>query len=309
VFVVVYILNFIIPRLEPGNFASTIASSEFDAQTRKRIEELLGIDKPLSAQFVIYVQQSLGSFPPNFGVSFSHYPQTVWSVVTAGLPWTLLLILTSQSIAWIGGILLGAVLAWRQGSKADSFAIAISNFMWGVPSYWLASILIFVFAVKLHFFPAALTVSGLAGADFFSQAADILTHAFLPVATLVIILLPLNALTVRNTMVHVLQEDFMFAAKARGLKTFNLIFGHALRNALLPSVTAMALTFGTVLSGAYLVEIIYSYPGLGYLITRAVFTRDYPVIEGVFFFSALLVIVANVIADFAYVFLDPRVEF
>jgi peptide/nickel transport system permease protein len=110
-------------------------------------------------------------------------------------------------------------------------------------------------------------------------------------------------------MVSLKQEDFMIAAEARGLRSRTLILGHAARNALLPSVTRLALTFGDILSGAYLVEIIYSYPGMGYLTAQSVFSRDYPVLQGVFFFSALLVIVANILADIAYVFLDPRVEY
>jgi peptide/nickel transport system permease protein len=230
-------------------------------------------------------------------------------VVSLALPWTLILILTSQVIATVGGILLGALQAWRRGSKFDSAVLAMSNFMWGVPSYWLSSILIFVFAIRLRLFPAALTGGQFLGGDFYAQIPSILSHSFLPILTLVLITLPLNALVMRNTMVQVLEEDFMQAAEARGIKTRSLILGHAARNALLPTVSNVALTFGTVLSGAFLVEIIYSYPGRGYLIVQSVFSRDYPVIQGVFFFSALLVILANVLADFAYVFLDPRVEY
>jgi peptide/nickel transport system permease protein len=116
-------------------------------------------------------------------------------------------------------------------------------------------------------------------------------------------------MVMRNSMINVLQDDFMIAAAARGLSTRRLVFGHAVRNALLPTVTNLALGFGNVLSGAYLTEIIYSYPGMGYLITQAVFARDYPMLQGIFFFSALLVISANVLADLAYLFLDPRVEY
>jgi peptide/nickel transport system permease protein len=121
--------------------------------------------------------------------------------------------------------------------------------------------------------------------------------------------MPIQALVMRNTMVNVLQEDFITSAEGRGLKSRTLIFGHAARNALLPSVTNLALSFGSILSGAYLVEIIYSYPGMGYLIEQSALTRDYPVLEGVLFFSAIIVIVANIVADIAYVYLDPRVEY
>ena len=297
-----------IPRLEPGNFVAILSSRpDLLPEQRLKLISLFGLNEPLPVQFLNYVKDTLGSFPPNFGVSFEHYPQTVWQVVLVALPWTLLLITVSTVVAWAGGVLLGAWLAWHQGSKADSMTFAVSSFMWGVPSYWIASVLIFVFAIKLHYFPAALT-GGIQGADIVTQSIDIMRHAFLPILTLVILNLPVNAMVMRNTMVNVLQEDFMFAASARGLKQRSLIFSHAARNALLPSVTNLALNFGSILSGAYLTEIIFSYPGLGLLTAESVFARDYPVLQGVLFFSAILVILANVIGDLSYVFLDPRVE-
>ena len=309
VFFVVYVINFILPRLEPGNVVASLASSELLPQQRAQIISILGIDKPLWQQFEIYVQQTFGSFPPNFGVSFSYYPLSVWTVVTAALPWTLLLVGVSQLIAWTGGVLAGAWLAWHRGSKIDSFMFGISNFMWGVPSYWLATILIYIFAIKFQIFPAALIANGKVTGLSESDIIDVLRHSFLPILTLVILNLPLYMLVMRNSMVNILDEDFMMAAEARGLKTKSLILAHAARNALLPSVTNLALSFGAILSGAYLVEIIFSYPGMGFLIEQAAVYRDYPLLEGIFFFSAILVIIANISADIAYVFLDPRVEY
>ena len=309
VFFVVYVINFILPRLEPGSVVSALASTELLPAQRQQIIDMLGINKPLIQQFEIYVQQTFGSFPPNFGVSFSYYPLSVWTVVTAALPWTLFLVGVSQLIAWSGGVLAGAWLAWHRGSRIDSFMFGISNFMWGVPSYWLATILIFIFAIEYHVFPAALVANGQVTALSPSVVIDVLSHSFLPILTLVILNLPLHMLVMRNSMVNILDEDFMMAAEARGLKTRNLILAHAARNALLPSVTNLALTFGAILSGAYLVEIIFSYPGMGYLIEQAAIHRDYPLLEGIFLFSSILTIAANVLADLGYVFLDPRVEY
>jgi len=200
-------------------------------------------------------------------------------------------------------------MAWHRGSKIDSIGVAVSNFTWGVPSFWLASILIYVFAIELRLFPPALSVSGLVTNLSLAEVIDILSHAFLPIATLVILTLPQFALVMRNSMVSVLDEDFVVAAEARGLKTRTVILGHAARNALLPSITNLALNFGALLAGAYLTEIIYSYPGMGLLISQSALTRDYPVLEGIFFFSAMLVIVTNILADISYVLLDPRVEY
>lgn len=307
VFLVVYVLNFILPRLEPGNAVAAIASSNLMPAQRQELLQNLGLDEPMSAEFVLYVKQTLFGFPPSFGVSFSHYPLTVWQLVSVALPWTLLLVGVSQAIAWSCGVLLGSWLAWKRGSRVDSAVFAISTFIWSVPTFWVATILIYVFAIQLRIFPPALYGGG--GELSAAKAYSVLSHSVLPILTLVLSNMPAYALVMRNTMVTVMGEDFIMAARARGLKTRTLIFGHAARNALLPSVTNLALSFGAVLSGAYLTEIVYSYPGMGYLIEQSAFYRDYPVLEGVFFFSAILVIVANILADVAYVFLDPRVKY
>jgi len=309
VFLVVWVINFILPRLEPGNTINIILSNEVLPAQRQQIMQQLGINQPWNLQFIGYVKNTIGSFPPNFGYSFAHYPLTVWTLVSAALPWTLLLVGISQIFAWSFGTLLGAWLAWHRGSKADSLMFGVSNFMWGVPSYWIATILIYIFAIQLHVFPPSLSTNGLVTGIGLSEALDIMSHSFLPIATLVILTLPQHALVMRNTMVNVLEEDFVAAAESRGLKTRTLILGVAARNALLPSITNLALSFGAILSGAYLIEILFSFPGMGYLIEQAALTRDIPVLEGVFFFSAILVIIANVIADFAYPYIDPRVEY
>ena len=309
VFFGVWIINFILPRLEPGNTLNIILSNEVLPAQRLQLMQALGINEPWTQQFLHYIVQTFGTFPPNFGYSFAHYPLTVWTLVSAALPWTLLLVGVSQAIAWTTGTLLGAWLAWHRGSKADSLMFTVSNFMWGVPSYWIATILIYVFSIQLHLFPPALATNGPITGLSVKQVVDLMAHSVLPIATLVILTLPLHALVMRNTMVNVLDDDFVAAAEARGLRKRTLIFRVAMRNALLPSITGLMLSFGAILSGAYLVEILFSYPGMGYLIEQASLTRDIPVLEGVFFFSAILVIVANVFADFAYPFLDPRVEY
>jgi peptide/nickel transport system permease protein len=309
IFFVVYVINFIIPHLEPGSVLAAVGSSNLLPAQRTQLLQMLGLNQSLSQQFLEYVRDTFLTFPPNFGISFAHYPIPVWTLVSVALPWTLLLVGISQAISWSLGVLLGAWLAWHRGSKADSAMLGVSNFMWGVPSYWLATILIFVFAIKLKVFPPALSTSGVLTGFTFAQVENILFHSFLPIFTLVILNLPVYALVMRNTMVGVLQDDFMRAAELRGLKSRTLMLGHAARNALLPSITNLALGFGAILSGAYLVEIIYSYPGMGYLIEQSALARDYPVLEAIFFFSAMLVLIANFLADIAYTLLDPRVEY
>ncbi|MDG6956422.1 MAG: ABC transporter permease [Nitrososphaerota archaeon] len=308
-FFVAYLINFIIPRLEPGNIVSVIASSDLLPLQRQQLLQQLGLTQPLWRQFETYLADTFLTFPPNFGISFAHYPLPVWTLISAALPWTLLLVGASQLISWPLGVLLGSWLAWHRGSKADNAMFGVSNIMWGVPSYWLATILIYVFAIQLKVFPPSLSTSGGATTLDLSQVFNILGHSFLPILTLVILNMPLQALVMRNNMVNILEEDFVMAAKARGLKQRTLVLGHAARNALLPSITNLALSFGNILAGAYLVEIIYSYPGMGFLIEQSALVRDYPVIEGVFFVTAIMVILANLVADIAYLYLDPRVEY
>jgi peptide/nickel transport system permease protein len=310
-FVAVVLLNFAFPRLAPGSFIDSIAGQSFlDPQSRAELVARFGLNQSLSQQFILYLRQLFTGFPPSFGFSFVYYPDSVWRVVSVYLPWTLLLIGVSQTIAWCGGVLLGAWLGWNPGSKSNRLMFLSSTFMWGVPSFWIAGILILVFSLRLRWFPPALT-SGVAPGSVTASTfiLDVLSHSFLPVLTLVILAFPVYAMVMRNSMVDVLREDFMMAATARGLKRRSLILGHAARNAILPSITALALGFGTILSGAYLVEIVYSYPGMGYLVYQVITAHDYPVIEGVFFFSAVLVIVANLIGDLAYTLLDPRVRY
>jgi peptide/nickel transport system permease protein len=180
--------------------------------------------------------------------------------------------------------------------------------MWGVPPYWIAEILIFVLAVRLHLFPPSLT-SGVATSNLLVAIPAILGHSFLPILTLVLYAFPIQAMVMRNNMINVLKEDFISATVARGIKPRTLILGHAARNALLPSITNLALSFGALLSGAYIIEIVYSYPGMGYLITQSIYNHDFPVLQGVFFFSAALVIIANLLGDVAIVLLDPRIDY
>lgn len=305
----ILMLNFVLPRLNPGSFVSSIGGqTNLEPEQRAELLAKFGLDQPIQQQFVLYLQQTFGSFPPTFGYSFIYYPQSVWQVVSVYLPWTVLLISVSQVLAWCGGVLLGAWVGWNPSSRKNSAMFVTSTFMWGVPSYWIAGILIFIFAIRLRWFPPALT-SGVITGNWAVAIPDLLSHSFLPLLTLVILTLPVYAMTMRNSMVDVLKEDFMLAATARGLKKRSLVLRHAARNALLPSITNLVLSFGTILSGAYLVEIVYSYPGLGYLMFQVITLHDYPIIQGVLFFSALLVIVANLMGDVAYTLLDPRVRY
>jgi peptide/nickel transport system permease protein len=181
-----------------------------------------------------------------------------------------------------------------------------------MPFFWLGIILLWIFAITLHWFP----VSGAASAGItasnpldITDSGDILWHAFLPMMTLVIASYAGYSLIMRNTMVGELSQDYILMARAKGLRERTVLFGHAARNAMLPMITLIGLNLGYVVSGALLVEIVFSYPGVGYLTYRAVLAHDYPLLQGLFFILSLTVVTANYIADLFYAFLDPRIKY
>ncbi len=306
-------INFLIPRMMPGSplyyFANPhiISSPQAMAALRQRF----GLDQPVWVQFTLYLANTL-SWPPNFGVSYLFYPTLVFTAIMEYLPWTLFLVGVSTIITAILGILLGVWSGSRPGSKFDTATMSVSMLLWTMPFFWLGIILLWIFAITLHWFP----VSGAASAGItasnpldITDSGDILWHAFLPMMTLVIASYAGYSLIMRNTMVGELSQDYILMARAKGLRESAVLFGHAARNAMLPMITLIGLNLGYVVSGALLVEIVFSYPGVGYLTYRAVLAHDYPLLQGLFFILSLTVVAANYVADLFYAFLDPRIKY
>lgn len=300
-------LNFLIPRLMPGDPVRVlIAGSEgqIDPEARDAIAAQFGLtDDPLIVQYVAYLAD-LARF--DLGVSLSNYPVPVIDIISGAMPWTLVLVGVSTVISFLLGTGLGVLLAWRRGTWSDHVLPALT-FLNAIPYFWMALILVLVLAVGLGWFPYAgaydRTMFPELSAPFLGSVAY---HAALPALTIVIGSFAGWVLQMRNMTVTILGEDYVSMAEAKGLPGRMVLFGYAARNAILPSITGFALALGAVVGGSMLTEVIFNYPGLGYTLFQAVSAQDFPLMQGLFLIISLAVIVANLIADAAYVFLDPR---
>ncbi len=300
-------LNFIIPRLMVGDPTTVIAADlRLPPEARENLIRLFGLDKDIFTQYREYL---VNTILLNFGYSFDKYPTTVAQLIVERLPWTVFLVGTSVAIAIVLGFILGVEAAWRRGSMLDNLLQWTAISAWSAPVFWIAMILILVLAYYLNIFPTTSAESARLYSSVFDMIADRLWHSALPIMTLVISNFAIYALTMRNAMIEVLEEDYMRLGEAKGLPRNTLKYGYAARNAILPMVTLIALSIATIFGGALFVEIVFSYPGLGTLIYDALNARDYPVIQGTFYIITVAVILANFIADITYSFLDPRVKY
>jgi peptide/nickel transport system permease protein len=306
-------INFAIPRLMPGSPIYYFANPHMiqSPTAVQALKQRFGLDQPVWTQFILYLT-NLFSWPPNFGVSYLFYPTPVFSVITQSLPWTLFLVGVATVVTAVVGILLGVLMGSRPGSKFDTASVSISMILWTMPFFWLGIILLWVFAITLRWFPVAGAASaGISASNPLQlrDTADVLWHAFLPMLTLITASYAGYSLIMRNTMVGELSQDYIVLARAKGLRERAIIFGHAARNAMLPMITLIGLNIGYVVSGALLVEIVFSYPGVGFLTYRAVLAHDFPLLQGLFLIVSLTVVLANYFADIAYAFLDPRIRY
>ena len=309
VFFAVIILNFLIPRLMPGDPIARLILTmpQLTPEQREILIARFGLDKPLHEQFILYI---VNMFKGDFGISYLFYPEPVTSVILDRLPWTIALMSISTMLSSIIGIFLGMFAGWRQGSKLDLTISYTSLIFWATPTFWLGMVLLLIFGFYLGMFPlGGITSPELIYTSFLDLIIDYLHHSTLPIITLTLVNLASYVLVMRNSMVSILGEDFIVTAKAKGLPERQVLFKHAARNAILPTVTLVGLNFGFVAGGAVLTETVFSYPGIGRLMYVAVAGNDYPLIQGIFFMLAVMVILANFITDLIYVKLDPRVKY
>jgi len=300
-------LNFVIPRLMPGNPAQTILthfSGRLSPSQIATIKTEFGLGHgSVLAQYAGYWNDL---FHGELGVSITYFPAKVSTVIGSALPWTVILIGTSTVIGFALGTLLGVVAGWRRGSRYD-WLLPVGSFFSSVPYFWIALIALTVFGVDLRWFP----LTGGYASDLhpgwtWSFIGSAIWHSVLPALTIVVSSLAGWLLGMRNMMVTTLSEDYVLAAQAKGLPTRRVVFGYAARNALLPSVAGFALSLGLIVGGSIIVEEVFSYPGIGYLLFNAVNNADYPLMQGIFLIITLMVLAANLLVDVLYVTLDPR---
>ena len=301
-------VNFMIPRLMPGTALDSILGrfqGQLTGRSMQALEAAFGLDHRQSewAQYWTYLWNVLHG---NLGVSTNYFPSTVASVVDASMPWTVILIGVTTVVAFVVGTLFGIVAGWRRGTVWES-VIPIFGLLSSMPYFWFGQIAVALLAVQLDWFPfsggyAPSLQIGWSGAFI----ASALYHAILPALTIVVSSLGGWALGMRNMMATTLSENYVMLARAKGLKNWRVVLLYAARNAILPNIASFALSLGFIVSGAVLVEVVFSYPGIGFVLYNAVTTNDYPLMQGIFLVIVVTVLLANLAADVVYLMLDPR---
>jgi len=298
-------INFLLIHLAPGDPAHILAGQTGDEQYYEFIRAKFGLDQPLGRQLWIYLSSVVRG---DFGYSLG-YQQSVVAVISERVPATLLLMLSAVSFSSVAGVVLGVEAARRENSMLDRAINAFALLGHSVPSFCIGYLLLIVFSLHLGIFPAQNMSSvnqGWVGVDYF---LDILVHLVLPAATLAFMYLAQVMRLTRTAMLNVLGENYIVTARAKGLGEGRVVYGHALRNALLPVITIIGSDFGMLLSGAVLVETVFAWPGLGRLMIESLAMRDYPVLMGLFLMISISVVVVNFITDLTYASLDPRIKY
>lgn len=304
--VAVLVLNFLLIHLAPGDIADTIAGDMggADAEVMAQIRHDYGLDQPLWHQLSSYLSR-LASL--DLGYSF-FFNQPVTGLILERLPATLLLVISAQVLAVLVGTVLGVMAARRPNGPLSHTVTLLALLGYSAPVFWTGIMLIILFCSIFPIFPVAGMVDVTVEGGWFVRALDVLHHLTLPVVTLASIFLALYSRLSRASMLDVLATDYVRTAQAKGLSEFQVVYKHGLRNALGPVITLAGLQFSGVMSGAVLVETVFSWPGLGSLAFQSITARDTPTILGILFFSALVVVVANLITDLVYRLVDPRIK-
>lgn len=301
-------INFIIPRLMPGDPVKAImakSQGRLDSSAEAAIRTLFGLDEQRSVwqQYLDYWDLLLHG---NLGVSFTYYPTPVAEMIQQTLPWTVGLVGVATVIAFVVGTLLGTGIGWRRGTWADSL-LPISTFFSAVPYFWLGLVVIAIFSVNLGWFPSSGAYDRSMVPAFTPEfIGSVLYYGTLPALTIVVSSIAGWILGMRNMMVTVSSEDYVTVAQAKGLSERAVIFGYAARNAVLPQISSFALSLGFIVGGTLIMEMVFSYPGIGFLLYNATTNHDYTLMQGCFLVITLSVLVANIVADFVYAALDPR---
>jgi peptide/nickel transport system permease protein len=320
----VLVLNFFLFRILPGD---PVKAGTHDPRLKKETQEAMrvrfGLDKPVincfqtlnpvkvgdcrvnpfDTQFFIYLRNLTRG---ELGFSF-HTNRPVSDVLVERLWNTILLIGAGQILSILIGVAFGVFAAWKARTSIDYGALITGLVAWSLPTFWLGIILLFW--GSNHGFPiGGRATPGTGSYPFLYQAGDITRHMILPTVTYTIVYMGEYLLVMRSSLLDVLAEDYILTAKAKGLSTFQILKDHALKNAMLPIVTIVAINLGFTVAGAIQIEAVFSWPGLGGAVFEAVNRRDFPVLQGAFLLIAVSVVIANLIADLTYSYLDPRVH-
>jgi len=300
-------INFLLPRLMPGDPVDRLLLSfkgRLSPDSVAALRVLFG--QPDTSLWTQYVDYWRSLFHGNFGVSIAYYPSAVVDVVGGSIWWTLILITFCTVMAFAIGTSLGMLVGWKRGSWLDGL-VPVTTFISSIPYFWFAIVMALVFAITLRWLPLsggyAVGESIGLNASFLGSAAY---HAILPAVTIITASVGGWLLGMRNMMVTTVSEDYVRMAQAKGLTKRRVMTAYAARNAILPSFSSFAMSLGFVVGGSIVTEIVFNYPGIGTVLFRAASTQDYPLMQAIFLVITLMVLVANLAADIAYTFLDPR---
>ncbi len=302
-------INFLLPRLMPGNPAIAMMArfhGRLTGSTLKAMEVAFGVNSHtgLVSQYFSYLGNTLTG---HWGTSLTFFPDTVSQVVASALPWTLGLVGVATVIAFVLGTFIGLFGAWRRGGLFDSVMPPVFIILSAFPYFFVGMLAILLFAVKLRWLPqGAGSAYGATAALTWSYIGDVIEHALLPGLTIVVTSIGGWVLTMRNNMITTLAEDHIRMGRAKGLSSWRIMLDYAGRNAILPNLTGFGMSLGFVVSGAILVEYVFDYPGVGYMLLQAVVNEDYPLMQTLFMLITVAVLVAVLIVDAVTVLLDPR---
>ncbi|MFE9750983.1 ABC transporter permease [Saccharothrix saharensis] len=304
-------LNFLIPRMLPGNpvdilIGKLAQQGPIAPGTRDSLEMLLGADssESLWSQYIGYLG---GLASGDFGTSVTYFPAPVTEVIGQAIPWTLILVGASTLLAFLLGVSLGAFAGWKRGTWIDS-VIPATALLQSVPYFWLALVLVYVFALNLGWFPLSggydvNSVSPGMSWEFISSA---ISYGTLPAITIVVSSVGGWLLGMRNMMVSTLSDDYVVTAEAKGLSPIRVMIAYAARNAALPSIAGFAISLGFIVAGSIITEQVFSYPGIGNAMLLAVSNNDYALMQGLFLVITIAVLVSNLLVDLFYGLIDPR---
>ncbi|MFT5193158.1 MAG: peptide/nickel transport system permease protein [Candidatus Promineifilaceae bacterium] len=304
--IAVMMLNFLLLHLAPGDPAEVIAG-EMGGATEEMlasIRAIYGLDKPPMTQFYIYMVRALRG---DLGISFFYNTPVSQLILTRLWP-TLLLVITALLIAITGGTFLGVMTARRPDGFFSNFVTILSLVGYSLPVFWSGLMIVILFASVIPIFPVAGMRDILLEGTRWDRIVDVAHHLVLPAFTLAIIYLAQYSRLARASMLEVLESDYIRTARSKGLSELSVVGKHALRNAILPVVTIAGLQFGSLLSGAILVETVFNWPGLGTLAFESILRRDFPTVLGILLFSSVIVILANIVTDILYQIIDPRIQ-
>jgi peptide/nickel transport system permease protein len=301
----IIVFTFLLLRLAPGDPAVMMAGEGATPDFVEMIRKVYGLDKPLYEQLAIYMSKLLTG---DFGYSFT-FKRPVLEVILDRVPTTILLAGTGALIAIAFGVLLGVVAAIKKDSLTDSAISSLTLILYSIPIFALAQFLVLFLVIQYRLFPLSGYVSlGVSPSDPLKFTLDVLWHLVLPASSLALIQMATYVKLTRTSMIEALYSNYIIAARARGLNSRRILLRHALKNALLPIVTMAGIQLGLIIGGVVITETIFSWPGVGRLTIEAIDARDFPLLLGIFIFTSVSVVVANIVTDIVYTYIDPRVK-